>query len=260
MPTTRKLYQGAYRSTLDETDTSELDPTTQDADNSNTSKDGPANPEELSWKKRYGDLRTYQNQLTERIKELENQNRSLQKKEVKIPSTQEELMQFARQYPDVYRHIRSIAMAELLQERETISQETNAVKENLEEVKRELGLKKILLAHKDFEKLNASPEFHEWAQAQPRQIQEWLYESSDPDLCIKAIDLYKADLAFKKPSRKPSGADLQVPNRTPAETPDFDGKKVWKASEVQKMHPKMYEKYEDDIDTARREGRFDYDN
>lgn len=251
----RTLYQGSYRSTINDPDNSP-EPTDPE---STTSDQTSATQEDLNWRKRYSDLRSHSNSLTERVKELESQLVAAQKKEVRIPSTQEELVQFARQYPDVYRHIRSIAMAELLQNNESITQQTNAVKENLEKMERELGYKKILAAHPDFEAINASDDFQLWAAAQPQQIQDWLFAETNPDLCIKGLDLYKAETGIKKAKQpaKPKGADLQVNTRTPVEVPDADNKKIWKGSEIEKMHPKQYEKYEAEIELARLEGRID---
>ena len=258
--TQRKLYQGAYKTELeDDVITPTETPTTLDGDNSNTGSED-LTAEERSWKKRYGDLRSHNNSLTERIKSLENQLLAAQKQEVKIPSSKEELDGFAQKYPDIYRHIRSIAMTELLQERENIAQETKVVKEELEKQQRELGYKKIMQAHPDFEDLNLSETFHEWASAQPSQIQDWLYESSDPSLCIKAIDLYKAEHNFKAQTPpKRNGADSLVKTRTAPELPNAGNKRVWKASEVIKLHPKQYEKFESEIELAREEGRFEQD-
>lgn len=261
----RTLYQGAYRKDLEEPVTPAEETTTQDVDASTTS-DADLSAEELSWKKRYGDLRSFSDQRntqqTERIKSLEAQLQAAQKQEVRIPSTKEELDSFAKKYPDVFRHIRSIAMTELLQERENLQTETKAVKDNLEQVQRELGYKKILLAHPDFEEINGSEEFQAWADKQPQQIQDWLFSSTDPDLCIKGLDLYKHEMEFLKRAKartKPAnGADTLVKTRSPAEVPDQMGnKKIWKASEIQKLHPKMYEKFEDEIELARLEGRID---
>lgn len=261
--TQRRLYQGAYRTELNEDVVTPTDtPADQDADAGNTGSDDPTEtPEDRSWKKRYGDLRTHNNSLTERIRTLETQLQAAQKQEVRIPSTKEELQSFAQKYPDMYRLIRSVAMTELLQERENIAKETASVKEDLDRVTQELGLKRIIQAHPDFEELNMSEEFHEWARHQPKQIQDWLYESSDPTLCIKALDLYKAEHNFKKkPEKKTSaGADAQIRTRTPPELTNPDNKRIWKASEIGKMHPKLYEKHEEEIERAREEGRIEFD-
>lgn len=253
----RKLYNAAYRNDLEEEVTTPPDePASHD---STTSDDGLA-PEEKTFKKRYSDIRSYNLTLTERIKSLEDQLRSAQKKEIQIPSSKEELDAFAARYPDVFRHIRSIAMSELLQERENIAQETATVRDDLEKIKREKGYAQITSAHPDFDEINLSEKFHEWAQKQPQQIQDWLFESSDPTLCIRGLDLYKSDTNFKQAKKTPAkqaGADTLVNARGAVEMPDEGSKKIWKGSEIAKLHPKLYEKFENDIEQARSEGRID---
>lgn len=256
--TQRAVYQGAHRQTLEDPDNSVVD-SNLDADGNPKTSD---NSEDIGWRKRYSDLRSHSNSLTERVKELQSQLLAAQRKEVKIPSSQEEINEFARKYPDIYRHIRSIAMNELLQERENITSATEEAKEKLEKMERELGYKKVLTAHPDFEELTITSEFQEWANVQPSQIQEWLFESTDPELCIKAVDLYKAEAGFKKKvaQKKPKGADEAIRSRTPIETPDMDNKRIWKMSEIEHMHPKLFEKHEQEIELARHEGRIDHNS
>lgn len=258
----RQLYQGLYRNELEDDITQSDDSTVVNADNSTTSDDG-LSPEEITFKQRYGALRSHSLSQNERIKSLESQLSAAQKQEIKFPSTQAELQHFAQQYPDVFRHIRSIAMTELLTERENISLETKQVKDDLETVKRERGMQKILSAHPDFEALGALPEFKEWIAVQPAQIQDWLFETPDPDLCIKAIDLFKVETGFKAkrgPGRPPKqGADVAVTTRgnNNIELVTEGGKKIWKASEIGKLAASQFIKLESEIENARAEGRID---
>jgi hypothetical protein len=244
----RRLYQGNYRTTLEDPDT----PQTLDVDDVE-----PATPEEKTWKNRYGDLRRHNNSLNDRVKELENQLTAAHKKEIKIPSSPQELEAFARSYPDVFRNIRSIVLTELMQEKEHITQQTEIVKEDLDRIKRERGMQKILQAHPDFEEVNLSEDFHTWASTQPKDIQDWMFESSNPDLCIRALDLYKADRKVtKRTPGRPRNADIQInPRGTTEPLEDTSGKKVWRASEIAKLHPKQFEKMEAEIMLANREGR-----
>jgi hypothetical protein len=252
----RRLYQAAYRNELED-NTSDSPPVGQDVDANNT-EDTNLSPSEVTWKQRYADLRRHDTSLTQRVRELELQLQASQKKDIKIPSTPQEIETFAKSYPDVFRHIRSIALTELMAEREHISQQTQVVTEDLERLKRERGMQTILKAHPDFDDLNLSEEFHTWARSQPKQIQDWVYEEGDPELCIRGIDLYKAHTAAKAKVTRPSTADVQVRPRGSVDIPlETDGKRIWKASEIQRMHPKAYEQYETEIENARREGRLD---
>ncbi len=252
----RRLYQGSYTTTLDEPDTQTSDPASAGA----TTETDPDTAEEKMWKKRYGDLRSHNNGLTERISSLEAQLQAASKKEITIPSSPEQLQVFMQKYPDVYRDVRSIVLKELLSEKDNLKQETQQVKDDLSQTRRELGLAKILQAHPDFHEVNLSQHFQDWADIQPTQIQDWLFNSDDPKLCIKALDLYKAETNYKKSKQvvKTPGADMQVGN---PKAPEITGgnKRIWTASEIGKMHPREYEKFEDEIDLARVEGRFNPD-
>jgi len=250
----RRLYQASYRTDQEEDNTSETSPT-----NDGATEDQNLSPVDLTWKQRYSDLRRFNTNLTDRVKELETQLRATQNKEIKLPSTKEELEAFGQKYPDVFRNIRSIVLTELMQEREHIANETQLVKDDLEKVKRERGVQKILMAHPDFEDINMSEEFHDWAKMQKQEIQNWLFEENDPDLCIRGLDLYKADMATRKRTApREARADRQVAPRSTVNPSDMqDNKRIWKASEIQSMHPKMFEKFENDIERARLEGRID---
>lgn len=246
----RKLYQGAYRADLET-------PIEEPEENTSSQDPEPKTAEENVWKKRYGDLRTHQNHLTEEVKSLKLQLIAAQKKEIQIPSSKEEIDAFSQRYPDVFRHIRSIAMQEILSQKKDLELETQVVQENLEKLTREAAKKKILNAHPDFDDLNASEEFHDWAKGQSKAIQNMLYESPDPDDCIAAIDLYKAHKKPVQTKPRSNGADTLVKTRTPVETADNSGKRIWKASEIGTMHPKQFEKLEAEIERAREEGRID---
>lgn len=253
----KKPYSRAYEDD-DEVTTSPTEPIDDDT------SEVDLTPEELKWKKRYGDLRTFNNTLTKRISSLEAQLDAAKKKDFQIPKNEEEMHEFSRQYPEVYRHIRTIAIGELLSEKENLENESKAIKEDLEVLKRERALIRIKTAHPDFDILNTQKEFHDWVKLQPKQIQDWLFESDDPALCIKALDLYKSETDFKKlfeqKKKRPSGADLEVKtkNTSPQLNTDSSGAKLWKASEIQRMHPKQFEKFEAEIELAREEGRINY--
>lgn len=252
----RQLYRAEY---FTEEDTEQTTSNDSPTSNESTTESMNLSPAEETWKKRYSDLRSYSTNLTDRIKELENQLKAANNKEIRLPSSKEELEAFARTYPDVFRNIRSIVLTELMQEREHIANETQSVKEDLERVKRERGIQKILSAHSDFEQINLSEDFHEWARTQPKRIQDWLFEDDDPDLCIRGLDLYKADRNIKKVTSQPKQrADARVNLRDTTQPDDqAGGKRVWKASEISKLNPSEFAKLEAEIDAANREGRID---
>ena len=62
----------------------------------------------------------------------------------------------------------------------------------------------LMRLHPDFDDIRDSDEFHQWAEDQPKWIQDALYENdNDARSAARAIDLYKADMGIgkKKPSQ-----------------------------------------------------------
>ena len=84
--------------------------------------------------------------------------------------------------------------------------------------------------------------------------------NKDSKWAIRVVDLYKADNGVSKSRPSSITSAAQSVTKTKAKSVNVDGntnKKVWKASEIQKMNPNVYEKFEKEIDTAFKEGRVD---
>ena len=121
--------------------------------------------------------------------------------------------------------------------------------------------RELLTAHPDFNELKDIPEFLEWLEGQPPSISDGITKNNkDSKWAIRVLDLYKADKGLSKSKPKSNASAAESVTRTKAKSVNVDGntsKKVWKASEIQKMNPAMYEKYEKEIDLAFKEGRID---
>jgi len=81
--------------------------------------------------------------------------------------------------------------------------------------------------HPDFEEIKESDDFHNWADTQPMEIKNWIYENnSNGALAARAIDLYKKDRGLgldKKTTKKQpknEGADLLVKTNEQTQVPD----------------------------------------
>ena len=60
--------------------------------------------------------------------------------------------------------------------------------------KREKAEAELMRLHPDFDEIRDSDDFHEWADEQPKWVQEALYENdNDARSAARAIDLYKSD-------------------------------------------------------------------
>jgi len=230
----------------------------------------PGNPEEKTFKKRYGDLRRHsqkqKQEYADKITALEQQLDTVTKKQIQLPKTEEELDAWSKEYPDVSAVIETIAIKkskEQSQELETKMEEINKLQIS---AKREKAEAELLSFHPDFETIRASEDFHQWAEEQPKWVQDALYENeNDARSAARAIDLYKIDrdVDEKPNSRKTqsnkSAASL-VSTKSQKVLPETNGQgKKWKESTVDAMSSNEYEKHQKEILEAISSNNFIYD-
>ena len=127
---------------------------------------------------------------------------------------------------------------------------------------REKAEVELLKLHPDFGTIRDSDDFHEWAEEQPKWVQDALYENdADARSAARAIDLYKADRNITtKKSATAKDAARSVGARNERSKPNSDAMSgAIRESDVQKMSATEYEKNADDIMEAIRTGNFIYD-
>ena len=131
------------------------------------------------------------------------------------------------------------------------------------EASKEKAEAELLRLHTDFAEIRDSDEFHDWADQQPKWVQDALYENSaDAKSAARAIDLYKIDKNIK-PKKKSSEKDATKAVDTRSEKkskPTTDETTSYiKESQVQRDESQEYEKRSDEIMEAMRSGKFIYD-
>ena len=229
------------------------------------STERPENAEDRVFKKRYDDLkRHYDSTLGKHKDEVRTLRTQLEQSANKIvpPKSKEELEAWKKEYPDVYQMVETIAIDKAdnrAKEIETKYQNLQAQQEQLAQEKAEVELLKL---HPDFQEIRQKDDFHEWASNQDRVIQDWLYENkANAQLAGRAIDLYKMDKGIGKYSNKQEkdikkeAAKAVSKTRKAESTEGAKPKKIWSNAEISKMSVNEYEKYEEEIDKAVREGR-----
>jgi len=165
--------------------------------------------EERSFKKRYGDLRRH---MQEKEKEWNDKfdvfEKRMEKESIVPPKSDEDIEQWAKQYPDVAGIVETIAAKkaqEMFSKADARLQELDNAKSEAERVKAENAIRK---SHDDFDDLRASDEFHNWAEEQPKWVQNALYENADdPASVVRVIDLYKGDKGLTKTAKKAKARD-----------------------------------------------------
>ena len=223
--------------------------------------------EEATFKKRYGDLRRHsqkvENDLRKEVDDLKALVQTATEKQMKLPARDEDIDMWAKQYPDVYRIVESIAMKKAKETTKTLEERMRKVDESERETSREKARVELLKMHPDFDKIEDSEDFHDWAEEQPKWVQDALYENDDDfRSAARVIDLYKADRNINKRTRTSDtkGAAEAVNPRgraTPSATADQEG--VFYESQVQKMSIAEYEHNQENIVKAMRSGKFVYD-
>tara|TARA_R110000772_G_scaffold3693_1_gene13114 strand:- start:269 stop:1039 length:771 start_codon:yes stop_codon:yes gene_type:complete len=187
----------------------------------------PTNAEEKSYKKRYADLRRgsqkAKEDLENRINKLESQLKQSTAQEMQLPKSDEDIDAWAKQYPDVAAIVETIAIKKAREQQVGLQDKVKEIDAMRESATRDRAEVELLKAHPDFGDIRDSDQFHNWAEEQPKWVQDALYENeSDARSAARAIDLYKADMGINNNNKKPSSKDAakSVNTRNSRSQPD----------------------------------------
>jgi len=226
----------------------------------------PAKAEDRAFKKRYDDLKKHYDSTLHKhkdeVRSLRTQLESSTKQFVP-PKSKDELEAWRKEYPDVYDMVETIAMNKATTQTAELEDKYKNLQLQQEQIAKEKAEVELLKLHPDFSEIRSKDEFHNWAANQDPTIQGWLYENtSNATLAARAIDLYKMDQGISKLSKREekdikkeaAKAISKTKKSTESEIPK---KKIWTTSEISRLKPHQFEKFEKDIDLARLEGRIE---
>ena len=131
------------------------------------------------------------------------------------------------------------------------------------DAKKEKAEAELIKMHPDFIEIRQDDTFHNWAEEQPKWVQDALYENvEDAKSVARVIDLYKVDKGITnkkkaKPEEKAAASSVKTKSAAAPE-PDESAKMV-RESEVAAMSMKEYERRQEEILDAQRNGNFIYD-
>ena len=228
--------------------------------------DDDLSSEEKTFKQRYADIQRYMHDKAEEhkkeIEKLKVQLDSAAKNELVLPKSDKEIEAWSKKYPDVAGIVEAIADKKAQERSLDIDKRLKEVEELRINAKREKAEAELLTMHPDFQSIREDDAFHDWAKAQPKWVQDALYENLDDAKSVaRVIDLYKADnnITTKKRDTSDKDAAKAVKARV-RNTPETDESKTYlRESEVKKMSTREYEKRSDEIMEAIRSGQFIYD-
>lgn len=227
-------------------------------------------PEEETWKKRYGDLRSFsQKELDAKEKELKDLKQKIAedaRKQYAPPKTREEVQDWATQFPEVYGMVRTVAYEEVQEELNNLKQMVAELKGNISEKDQKMAQREaynqLLKLHPDWTEIKAQASFKEWLAKQSKLIQDALINSWDPEAAAAVIDLYKSKHQTKEAPKTPS-----VDTRREAATTIRPGNnsinpgspEVWSESKFASLNRRDKERVMPEVEKAIAEGRFIYD-
>lgn len=233
-------------------------------------KEVPKNDEEETFKKRYSDLRRHAQQekaaLEKRLSDMERQLQDATSKRMDFPKTEEELDAWKSRYPDVAAIMDTMIKKQV---QEGINKSNERFSE-LDQLKRELTAKeaymKLLEKHPDFNDIKQDENFLDWIEEcrVSDDGSQWAYEAlyendTDWKLAAKAVAYYKSTVATAKTEKAPdksktkeAASGVKVPRGTKEIShTDHD----FSESQIQRMSAVEYEKNENAIREAMRNGR-----
>ena len=231
-----------------------------------TRKKAPSTEDEPStnYKKRYDDLKKHYDQKLSEFKRTEQELREQAREaepQYQAPKSQEDLDRFREEYPDLYDTVETVAHMRSQQEVEALRSKLSVIEQREAEIAAREAETALKERHPDFDDIRGDDGFHEWAQEQPDQIQDWIYNNpNNVTLAVKALDLYKLETGKGQGSRKRRSSRQQggsAADMVSTKTTNVDAKeaKIWTESEIAKMSLDQFDRVEDEIKLAMEEGR-----
>ena len=226
----------------------------------------PQRKKRTNYKKRYDDLKKHYDdrvsQFKQREQELMAETRSMQP-DYEAPKSVEDLEKFKEDYPDLYDTVETVAHMRSEQQVGELRNQLSAIQQREAEIMKREAETTLRNRHPDFEDIRGDDNFHKWAEDQPTQIQDWIYNNPDNvALASKAIDLYKLETgqSTSEPKRSPqrqsanrqSAADIVSTKTTSI---DAAQAKIWTEREIAAMSIDQFDKFEEEINQAMSEGR-----
>jgi hypothetical protein len=216
-----------------------------------------------NYKKRYDDLKKHYDQKISEFKQREQELEAVaqaNRPRYQPPKSIEDLERFKSDYPDLYDTVETVAHMRSEEQMNALKQKLSALEHRELEMSKRDAETKLRERHPDFEDIRGDDNFHEWAKTQPEEIQRWIYKNPDNvGLASRAIDLYKMEngIAINTPTRKskPSKPDAASMVSTKTTSVEPRQAKIWTQREIAALSLDEYDKYEQEIDLAIREGR-----
>ena len=179
----------------------------------------------------------------------------------KAPSTEDEpSTNYKKRYDDLKKHYDQ-KLSEFKRTEQELREQAREAEPQYQAPKSQEDLNRFRKEYPDFDQIRGDDSFHEWAQEQPEQIQDWIYNNpNNVTLAVKALDLYKLETGKgrstqKRRSNRQQGGSAADMVSTKTTNVDAKEAKIWTESEIAKMSLDQFDRHEDEIKIAMEEGR-----
>lgn len=224
--------------------------------------------EEKTFKKRYGDIRTLLQRKEAEWKEKEQgyitQIEKAKKAAIELPKTQTDVQEWVKKYPEAASVIEAIAAQKAQENDAQLDARLKEIEKMEAKARKQRAEAELIAIHPDFVSIREDDAFHDWAEKQPKLVQQALYgKDSTVEEVAYVITSYKNAKGIKTKGTSVSeekAAASAVKARKTAKPEADETAKYIRASEVAKMSIREYEKRQDEIMEAMRTGKYIYDD
>lgn len=235
----------------------------------NENKEKETQEDTTDWSKRYSNLRSYSDkQINELKKQLAEKDKQIsQAGKNELPTTEEEFEEWVNKYPDVVRMMETLIVKKSPGLTQDIVREVETLKEDRHALAKERAINDLVKIHSDFFDIRESQDFIDWFEEKrvsrsriDNQIYSAVYEQdTDGYEAARAVTEYKNAKGIGKKTKTKTEDAAYVPSghssRSEPNARDLNKNYKFTLSQIEKMDWREYEKYESEIDEARREGK-----
>jgi hypothetical protein len=212
-----------------------------------------------NWEKRYKDLQRHSTKLTQRLKELESKTEEKTVSKV----SEEDVKNWMEKYPAVSSIVQKLAEDIAVNSSKDLREQMEKLNDIRQEVLLQKAEAEIAEKHPDFKELRQSDAFHNWVEKKPAWVSKALYEDiDDVDNIVEIISWYKTSTAYKPKTvkktdnSKAAAKSVEPKGQNTSTKPKMQQKKYdFTISQIEAMSLSEFEKNQEAIDEARRQGR-----
>ena len=163
----------------------------------------PLDREEETFKKRYGDIRKHladkEREWETKLEQMKSQLDLASRNELVLPKSDSDIEAWAKKYPDVAGIVEAIADRKAAERSGDLDNRLKEIEKLRTQATKEKAEVELSRLHPDFSEIREDNAFHDWAEEQPKWVQDALYENTDDARSVaRVIDLYKQDKGIAK--------------------------------------------------------------